>query len=715
MNSSFRGTTLIVAALVALPLQAEAFDIKGAFERCLKQIERGIEKAIEQIETKPKPPEPQPQPRTAETTPPAPAPEIADPQPSAGSSETADRRQLVAETQERLNRLGYDAGPVDGLMGARTRRAIEAFERAQGLAPSGEPNDAVLAALRTARSHAEAPAPAGHAEAAHAGAPAPAAGPSGPPAFETTPEPDYRSMLRLYMAANADLLQNDAFAFQHHTVFGIPAGSDQRAAQRACMDLRPKMDNEITRRSVLAEAHAGLARDLADAGSWPKTTVIRITNQRWLEEYDLSDESFPLGRERGGGIPFERPIVVAKTATQQRHSGPVPWICNAGFGVRGLRGIVPDALAIQVRNGGLITRLPMPVATAETYLDRHGRLVDLEYLLEVGPFLHGDPAPARIVAARAVDPDGNVLHEYEPEFFRDLEPRDGPALASGSTGRLPMTHYALGLLSVQQHPDLLEGETLENLAYRQIFTEQRVWGEIDKFMAATGGDPSQPMLLYEWQRLADAEPDTARALLENLFVAERASWQFAKDAGALDPRLSYRQKQAFVFARDGIIDREGRFAARELAPVLKRHILDASALVPSTLYFEMYVPDFEYDRERAAAVFSDYGESTPLRTPTAVAFASDPAPDPRSSTRYLLPDAMNARALYGHDGRIVARVKHAQGESTYTSAHEHWREAFSSLSAVQPELLALDRLIAFAPIPLAAAEAERWATESRSP
>jgi membrane-bound lytic murein transglycosylase B len=37
-------------------------------------------------------------------------------------------RQDVRQAQEMLNALGYDAGPADGLMGPRTRAAIEAFQ-----------------------------------------------------------------------------------------------------------------------------------------------------------------------------------------------------------------------------------------------------------------------------------------------------------------------------------------------------------------------------------------------------------------------------------------------------------------------------------------------------------------------------------------------------------------------------------------------------------
>lgn len=56
----------------------------------------------------------------------------------------AERREL----QERLNARGFDVGEVDGMMGPRTRAAIEAFQAAKGLPVDGRPGSRVLRALR---------------------------------------------------------------------------------------------------------------------------------------------------------------------------------------------------------------------------------------------------------------------------------------------------------------------------------------------------------------------------------------------------------------------------------------------------------------------------------------------------------------------------------------------------------------------------------------
>ena len=57
-------------------------------------------------------------------------------------------REAVREIQRLLNGAGFDAGPTDGLIGDRTRTAIESFQQAQGLAVDGQPSWELLQALR---------------------------------------------------------------------------------------------------------------------------------------------------------------------------------------------------------------------------------------------------------------------------------------------------------------------------------------------------------------------------------------------------------------------------------------------------------------------------------------------------------------------------------------------------------------------------------------
>jgi len=57
--------------------------------------------------------------------------------------QVAQRSALVADIQRALNRLGYDAGPVDGVMGSRTRSAIRAYQQDETLLATGQPSAAL--------------------------------------------------------------------------------------------------------------------------------------------------------------------------------------------------------------------------------------------------------------------------------------------------------------------------------------------------------------------------------------------------------------------------------------------------------------------------------------------------------------------------------------------------------------------------------------------
>jgi hypothetical protein len=64
--------------------------------------------------------------------------------PDATGMTKADRQEL----QRLLTARGFDTGGSDGVIGAKTKAAISAFQSAQGLAVTGEPSLALLQALR---------------------------------------------------------------------------------------------------------------------------------------------------------------------------------------------------------------------------------------------------------------------------------------------------------------------------------------------------------------------------------------------------------------------------------------------------------------------------------------------------------------------------------------------------------------------------------------
>ncbi|MCB9967552.1 MAG: SEL1-like repeat protein [Geminicoccaceae bacterium] len=64
----------------------------------------------------------------------------------------------VREVQSLLGSLGYDTGPVDGIMGQKTRAAIRGFQEVAGLSVDGNVTEVLVAALRFAHAVQSAPA-----------------------------------------------------------------------------------------------------------------------------------------------------------------------------------------------------------------------------------------------------------------------------------------------------------------------------------------------------------------------------------------------------------------------------------------------------------------------------------------------------------------------------------------------------------------------------
>ncbi|MGE0117631.1 MAG: peptidoglycan-binding protein [Dongiaceae bacterium] len=59
-------------------------------------------------------------------------------------------REMISGMQRDLQRLGYDPGTADGVIGPRTQKAIQLFQQANGLDPDGFLTPALAEVLRTA-------------------------------------------------------------------------------------------------------------------------------------------------------------------------------------------------------------------------------------------------------------------------------------------------------------------------------------------------------------------------------------------------------------------------------------------------------------------------------------------------------------------------------------------------------------------------------------
>ena len=66
------------------------------------------------------------------------------------TADATDSRTQVADVQSLLNDLGYSVGVADGQIGTRTRNAIIAFEKANGLPETGRINANLVNQLQLA-------------------------------------------------------------------------------------------------------------------------------------------------------------------------------------------------------------------------------------------------------------------------------------------------------------------------------------------------------------------------------------------------------------------------------------------------------------------------------------------------------------------------------------------------------------------------------------
>jgi len=138
---------VVVTLPLCLPSAAHAVDLKSIFDKASRSFEENVGKKIEKTfeevfgdeeqpdATQGQPPAPS-QPQSSQQQPPSPQPQ-----------HTAAE---VREAQRLLTDLGYNPGPVDGVYGSKTLRAILAFETARGLKASGVPSPEVIAHMRTA-------------------------------------------------------------------------------------------------------------------------------------------------------------------------------------------------------------------------------------------------------------------------------------------------------------------------------------------------------------------------------------------------------------------------------------------------------------------------------------------------------------------------------------------------------------------------------------
>src|SRR5215467_11127717 len=72
---------------------------------------------------------------------------VAQPKPVPHAKPPAGQDADILKVQQALKEKGHDPGPVDGILGPSTRAALQAFQKSQGLDPSGRLDRVTLAKL----------------------------------------------------------------------------------------------------------------------------------------------------------------------------------------------------------------------------------------------------------------------------------------------------------------------------------------------------------------------------------------------------------------------------------------------------------------------------------------------------------------------------------------------------------------------------------------
>jgi peptidoglycan hydrolase-like protein with peptidoglycan-binding domain len=64
-----------------------------------------------------------------------------------GQAQAGHSAEVIKRVQEKLAAAGHDVGPADGIIGARTRQGLQAFQQAKGIEATGQLDQRTLAAL----------------------------------------------------------------------------------------------------------------------------------------------------------------------------------------------------------------------------------------------------------------------------------------------------------------------------------------------------------------------------------------------------------------------------------------------------------------------------------------------------------------------------------------------------------------------------------------
>lgn len=302
--------------------------------------------------------------------------------------------------------------------------------------------------------------------------------------------------------------------------------------------------------------------------------------------------------------------------------------------------------------------------------------------------------------------------------------RSTTAPPADPTGALPLTDYRVSLLEYRDWPQTITDAAMLDIAKWQVIAERSMWTLLDRELAGSPGpgvvlNPQRKTFVFEWQKEIDSNPALAANALLPIFLRPDPDWSFLRKQKDWD-----EQYDAYVyvtlFARDKIQGREPDFVARDLAPIVKKHLQMAVAKAPTKLYFDVPLRS-NYDVGKGQIRFLSQDSNQPadtvelIRPISVVQFAPGPVdslPPPTDRDMHtLLPPAARATANYNRSFEMKDTPLARPSAYIYgADPQEAWRKNINGntqdFHTVSLGAFALDRQLKLSGIPFDPAKAE---------
>ena len=659
---------------------------------------------------------------------------------SAGQSVSQQQKATNVQAQQRLNSLGYDAGPVDGALGPRSVKAIKAFQRDHGMAETGQISPDLLAALQTAGTQ-----PITVQQANNKPEPTPST-----PAidFDRLAPPTRGDLYRLAMAEHPDIYNNDSF-LTYYTSYVDPPSREE------CTEVLAERNNPISVKKRVQRWQEKMQAAFKVAPSWPRQLILRFDNQVPSLIYDKTKKGVVIRIDRGTEVNWEHLQKYSGCGIEAIKSG------QAGYNS------VPDITHVDLpyetdRVGQHIDFfIPMEPDAAEQFIDQATGTPSNPMIVEtaalVGPVVIASAeasVPVKVLSARIVRRKAISAGKWQNTFVYPIpappvgtqatamatagqQPSAAPSpqgtqsatgttlSTTGQSDRMPVdsgptlfTGFYNGLLGFKFLPELYFSDAvLSYLTQQQIRWESEEWDRIDsektKIDRVTGkviGENPIPTFTFTW---ADTKNDARlKEIYIHHFLGKDLDWSFLKNYG-YDPRKK-SIVQLFLLQREKYRNRMPEFAAVELSPVYREFLETILPLIPTSYILRVPV-QLKYDLHRQEMSFGTNEMMKELKRN----FVFGEMPSKNRGGGMVFPRSLKGQKIYFSPpyNSVIPKTPTSMpgthgGIYTESGPAALWRKDITSFDTTAPKVstpgfLALDRELKPAPVQVSPSEAEK--------